>query len=388
MTDKKFRSRSKSINALALAALINLTCGGLSFAQDANSAPESATESSTEKVSDKVVQLGKISNQNLLKGEVNYLVPQGTPFHLKLASIPSNGMHLADRDLEGNLYPAKLGSEITAKTSEDIYVDDKNVIPEGTVFHGTVSKLLPPRTVNRKGWMQISFTHFVTPDGRKFSFSAQADNFKTSTAKTKLQGAGYLASHAAGGAIVGALAAWYVCGTHYTIAMHGYNIAGGAAAGALLATAYAVAKHGDHATLEPGDDFKMQLDTDLLMPAAVEASHAPKYVNREGIEIKIAHRRMEKDGLGGYLYRVDATIDNNTDEPLKSVDIFCKDDNEHMLPIIAGTEFDSEFLFEVEAHSQKHVIMNFQVEFPKVKRQLVCLDHDTRQICYRSEMVK
>lgn len=367
-----------SIKALAAAVIVNLAFNTCALSQEDKSEP----------LAKKAVQLGQISNQNLLKGEVNYLVPQGTVFSLKLASIPTNGMHLLDRDLDGKLYPAKLGAEITAKTSEDIYVDDKNVIPEGTVFHGTVSKLLPPRTVNRNGWLQISFSHFTTPDGRTFSFNAQADNFKPSTAKSKLKATGYLASHAAGGAVVGALAAWYVCGTHYTLAMHGYNIAGGAAAGALMATCYAVAKHGDHATLEPGDDFNMQIDTDLLMPAAVEATHTAKYINRAGIDIKVAHRRIEKDGLGGYLYRVDATINNDTDQPLKSVDIFCKDDNEHMLPIIAGTDFDSEFLFEVEAHSEKHVIMNFQVEFPKVKRQLVCLDHDSREICYRSEMVK
>ncbi len=319
----------------------------------------------------------------VLKGGVQYLVPKGTPIKLKLATVPTNGMRLLDRDLDGNLYPAKVGDVITAKTSEDIYVDDNKVIPEGTVFHGRVSGVVPPRRVRRPGWLQISFDGFTTPDGRSFAFRAEADNFKPSTPKTKLKGFGIIAAHAAGGAIVGALVAYQLCGLQNTIAMHGYNIAGGAAGGALLATAFAIAKHGPQAVLEPGDDLNMQINTDLLMPGAVDATLKTAKQNRDGIDIKIGSTKLLRDGFGGRILQVDLTVDNQTDDTLNSIDLFCEDTNGNRCALVAGPEEASEFLFEVEPHSTRQEMVNFQLEFPKLKRHLVWLDHNTREVCWR-----
>ena len=85
----------------------------------------------------------------VLKGEVDYCVPAGTPIKLKLATVPTSGLRLMDRDLEGNLRPAQLGQPITAKTTEDIYIDSNKVIPLGTTFYGYVSKLHAPRRLAR-----------------------------------------------------------------------------------------------------------------------------------------------------------------------------------------------------------------------------------------------
>jgi hypothetical protein len=65
----------------------------------------------------------------LLKAEVTYCVPKGTGIKLKLSSVPTQGMHLLDRDMDGKLHPAHVGDVITASTSEDIYVEDNKVIP-------------------------------------------------------------------------------------------------------------------------------------------------------------------------------------------------------------------------------------------------------------------
>lgn len=333
----------------------------------------------------------KKSGTVMLKGGVNYLVPKGTPFKLKLATVPSHGqgLKLLDRDLDGNLYPAKVGDIITARTSEDFFVDDNKVIPEGTVFHGRVSSIAPPRRVNRPGWLQIEFEGLTTPDGREFAFSAQADNFKKSTMKTKLKGLGYVASYTAGGAITGALVAYQLSGMHQTVAMHGYNIAAGAGAGALLATCYAVMKHGADATLEPGDDLNMSIDSDLLMPAAVEPIKKTAY-NLKGVNIQVLKSKVIKDGLEGNLLRVEANIDNDSDKTLKSIDLFAEDTNGTRMPLVAGGDVDdsSVFLFTVEPHTKRHVVVNFLVEFPKMKRELVWLDHNSRQVCYRGPIQK
>lgn len=324
--------------------------------------------------------------KTMLKGGVEYLVPKGTPIKLKLASRPSNSMRLADRDLDGKLLPAKVGDEITAKTSEDIYVDDNKVIPEGTVFHGSVSKVIPPRRVYRPGWVEISFTRFVTPDGRQFAFRASADNFKPSTSKTKLKGFGIIAANTAGGAIVGALVAYQLFGLHNTIAMHGYNIAGGAAAGGLLATCYATMRHGPKATLEPGDDLNMEINSDLLVPAAIERSAGKKLTNLPGLKIGISSAKVIGDGLGGHILKITTKIDNESDQELNSIDAFVEDSNGDRHAVIAGPDEQSEFLFVVEPHSMKHLVLNFELEFPKLKRQLVWLDHESHQVYWRGEL--
>ena len=330
---------------------------------------------------------GEKKSKYMIQGSVNYLVPKGTPFKLKLALVPTHGpqMKLADRDLEGNLYPAKVGQVITARTSEDLYVDDNKVIPEGTIFHGVVSEIEPPRRVNRNGWLKISFNSLTTPDGRDFSFKVNADNFKKSTLKTKAKGLAYITSFSAGGAIVGALVAYQLFGMHETIAMHGYNIAGGAAGGALLATCYAVMKHGAAATLEPGDDLNMNFDADLLMPAATDPTVKKAQENKKGVDVKILKAKLLRDGLQGKILRVEANIENSTAEPLNSIDLFCEDSNGTRLPLVGGAEVDdsSSFLFTIEPYSRQHMVLNFLVEYPKLKRQIIWLDHDTRQVCYR-----
>lgn len=329
---------------------------------------------------------GQMPSQVVLKGQIDYTVPQGTPVKLQLASVPSHTMKLMDRDLDGNLLPAQLDQEITAKTTEDIYVDDNRVIPEGTVFHGKVSKIAPPRRLNRSGWLSISFDSLTTPDGRKFEFHAQADNFKQSTMKTKAKGLGRVAAYAGGGAIVGAMVAYQVFGIDKTIAMHGYNIAGGAAAGALLATGYAIMKKGARATLEPGDDLNMSFDSDLLMPAAQEPVAKAKVQNRKGVDIQILKSKMLKDGLDGHLLRLDVLITNYSKKPLNSIDLYLVDSEGNKCPICGGPEEFDEFLFQVDPVSEKEARVYFQVEWPKLKRELVWLDHHSRQICFRQKL--
>lgn len=43
----------------------------------------------------------------MLKGQVTYLVPKGTGLKLKLATVPTSGLRLMNRDDDGNLYPAR-----------------------------------------------------------------------------------------------------------------------------------------------------------------------------------------------------------------------------------------------------------------------------------------
>jgi len=324
----------------------------------------------------------------LLKGQVTYTVPQGTGIKLKLASVPTAcpGLRLMDRDLDGKLYPAQLDQEITARTTEDLYVDDKKVIPEGTVFHGKVTRIYPPKRVGRPGSLALSFDSFTTPDGRKFAFRCQANNTRASTLKSKAKGFGLIMAHGAGGAVVGALVAYSLCGLQNTIAMHGYNIAGGAAVGALGGLAVALMRHGERAVLEPGDDLNMEIDTDLLLPAATEPTVKEGPPSLPGLEIEVLHSKVLKDGLEGYELRLDTIITNNTDRRLNSIDLFVEDDNGHRFPLASSDDEDSDQLFHVDPHSIERLHLNFVVEYPKLKRKLVWTDHESRKDLFEQRL--
>lgn len=316
----------------------------------------------------------------LLKGEVTYLVPKGTPIKLKLASVPTSGLKLFDRDMEGNLRPAQLGQEITAKITQDLYVEENKVIPEGTVFYGMVSRIHPPKRVGRPGSLELTFEYFKTPDGRKFAFHVEANNAKESTTKSKLKGLGIIAAHTAGGAVTGAIVAYQIFGLENTIAMHGYNIAGAAAGGALAGTVVALMRHGPEAVLEPGDDLNMEIDSDLLLPATTTPTKR-KDVHLEGLDIEILKSKVLKDGLGGHILRLEAEISNNTPRRLNSIDLFLEDDNGSRFPISAsGADWESELLFQVDPHTICRKTFYFQLEYPKLKRKLVWIDHESRQM--------
>ncbi len=323
----------------------------------------------------------------LLKAEVTYCVPKGTGIKLKLSSVPTQGMHLLDRDMDGKLHPAHVGDVITASTSEDIYVEDNRVIPAGTVFKGRVSAVKDPRRVQRPGWLEISFTELALPNGKRFAFSAEANNFKKATLKGVAKGTGMVAANAAGGAIVGALAAYQIVGgMRGSAACHYYNLAGGAAAGALIAAGHAIMKRGERATLEPGDDLNLSIDTDLLLPALAEPTKKVANLNLEGLSIEVGKTKVIKDGLEGHFIRMDVTIDNNSDRKLSAIDLYLRDTNGNKYPVGMGPGDDSEFLFTLEPYSSLQTKLFFATEYPKLKHELIWIDHRTRKVCFRQKL--
>lgn len=326
------------------------------------------------------------SGGTLLKGQATYCVPSGTPIKMKIATVPEGSLKMEGRDLDGNLLPAKVDQPLTAKTTEDIFVDNNKVIPQGTVFYGKVTKIFPPRRVGRPGSLVLSFDKLVTPDGRQFAFRIEANNKKESTARTKAKGFGIITAHAAGGAIVGALAAYEIMGLKETIALHGYNVAAGAAAGALMGTAVALLRHGPRAVLEPGDDLNMEIDTDMLMPAATAATAKAPNTNFPGLDIKINKTKVKKDGLDGYQLQVNALVTNNTNNRLESIDLFLEDDNGNHYQLVSDEMDEGDMLFTIDPYCEKSVKCDFAIEYPKMKHKLVWLDHKSRQVLYQTKL--
>lgn len=346
------------------------------FAQETEPASQAPAPSSTQET------IATQSASQTLKGGVTMCVPKGTGIKLNISSVPTNGMRLLDKDLEGNPLPAHVGDVIVAKTTEDIFVEDNKVIPEGTIFRGKVSRVLPPRRVQRPGWVEISFTELTLPSNKTFRFRAQADSFVPSTTKSKLKGAGMIAANAAGGAIVGALAAYQIFGLEHTIAMHGYNIAGGAAIGALLATGHAVMKRGTAATLEPGDNLNLSIDTDLLMPVLTEPTKKIAFKNLEGLEVEVKASKILKDKILGNQLRLDVLITNNSNKRLSSMDLYLLDSNKNKCPIGQGKDEDSGYMFTLEPTSSIETRLYFNTEYPTLKHKLIWYDHQSRKVCF------
>lgn len=349
------------------------------LATDSGEPAEQIGQSLQTTQSDQTGDATAVDSKKLLQGGVTYCVPKGTPLKLKLALVPTMGMRLADRDMEGLLHPAREGQKITAKTTEDIFIENNRVIPEGTTLYGLVSKVHGQRRVGRETFYEIAFKTLELPDGRKFSFTAEADNFKPSTLKSKAKGLGIIAAHTAGGAVLGAIFAYQICGLSSTISMHGYNIAGGAAAGALLATGFAIMRKGPKATLEPGDDLNLRIDTDLLMPMTVEPTPKKAPPAIAGLKIDIESVKKVNDGIGSKLMKMDVAINNETAKRFYSIDLFLEDSNGNRDSLSSGGGFDSEINFTIEPNTYNHKRLYFNMEWPKLKHRLVWIDHKSRQ---------
>jgi len=324
-----------------------------------------------------------------LKSGINYTVPRGTSMNLKITQVPSNGMKLLQKDLEGNPMPAKINDVIQAMITEDIYVDGDKVIPEGTVFRGRVVHLHGARRVQRPGWVDIAFNELELPNHRIFRFKAQADNLEPSTLKSKLNAVGMISANAFGGAVIGVMVAYAIFGEKGTAQTKGINIGAGAAGGALLAAGHAIMKRGHKAWLEPGDGLNIAIDTDMVMPALSEPTkHVAVKNEAEGLVIDVLKSKVIKDGIGGHFIRLDVNIFNGSDKTLQAIDLYLRDTNGNKCPVAMGPgdDDDSTFLFHLEPGSSLRSKLYFDVQYAKLAHEFVWYDHVSRKVCFRQKL--
>ncbi len=280
--------------------------------------------------------------------------------------------------------PARINDVISAMITEDIYVDGDRVIPEGTVFRGRVKHVNGPRRVQRPGWVDIAFDELELPNHKIFRFRAEADNLEASTMRSKISAAKMIAANAAGGAIVGTLAAYQGFGMHYTVACKGINLGAGAAAGALLAGGHAIMKRGHAAWLEPGDGLNLSIDTDMVMPALTAPTKhvSAAATNLAGVSIDVLKAKIVKSGIGGQLIRLDVNINNDSDVTLHASDLYLRDSTGTEGPLIGGPEIDddSAFLFQLQPNDSLRSRIYFDVEHPKLPHEFIWYHHERRKM--------
>ena len=113
------------------------------------------------------------------------------------------------------------------------------------------------------------------------------------------------------------------------------------------------------------------------------ASAKPKPNNIAGVNVEIIKSKIINDGLDEHLLRLDCQISNNTDKPLDSIDFLSRTARATAVLCAADWKTNQNSFYGVDPYTKRQARCYFQVEFPKLKRTLIWLDHHSRQICYR-----
>lgn len=173
----------------------------------------------------------------------------------------------------------KEGDPFSASVKEDILVDNKLVIPAGTLIRGRVGKVKKPGVFSKSGSIILSFDHIVTPLGKEITLDLDLSNANKINKKGAL-----VAGDGFGGAIKDSAASGY--NTAKTITKAGYDLGMAAGKVPVVATApvglalgtvagttvfatkstIAIFKKGGNPVLNSGEDLEIMFADDLDIP--------------------------------------------------------------------------------------------------------------------------
>ena len=138
-----------------------------------------------------------------------------------------------------------VGDKVELRTLEDIQVNERTVVPAGSVINGEVTHIDPAGRIAGGAELTLRFTELVLSDGKSYAISA---------APIRLEGKGDAKESAieiGGGAVAGGVIGGVLGGKD--------DIGKGAAAGAVVGTGVAVATKGDQIVLPAGQKLKISL---------------------------------------------------------------------------------------------------------------------------------
>lgn len=270
------------------------------------------------------------------------------------------------------------GDQFFAEVTDDVVVDKGVVIPMGTLAHGTITEVKQERRLGRDGFVTIKFDYLVTPDGREIpveaSMSTKSSPLK-SFAKVALTDAGYTL---AGGAL-GGLLALKVGGLGMAVASHGYTIAGGAALGGTIGAAGSLARKGKSLIINPGDQIKLKLSSDIALPVIKDSSLLEQDVNLDGLAVNIFDVKYEKDPFGSMnTITLGLDIVNKSNKSFTFFDVALVNES-------GGTFYPSPFadtsmwFQKITANSKLNGYLSFSVDNPRQKHYLVFYDKYNRK---------
>ena len=100
------------------------------------------------------------ADNRTIKADIQSIrIPEGTYLKLELIDPISTKI--------GNT-----GDEFNAMLKEDQIVNNTVVLPAGSVFRGTVNKIIPAKSLSRSAILYVTFDHVVTTTGRQIPVTA------------------------------------------------------------------------------------------------------------------------------------------------------------------------------------------------------------------------
>ena len=109
------------------------------------------------------------ADNRTIKADIQSIrIPEGTYLKLELIDPISTKV--------GNT-----GDEFNAMLKEDQIVNNTVVLPAGSVFRGTINKIIPAKNLSRSAILYVTFDHVVTTTGRQIPVTAGIYNYPNLT---------------------------------------------------------------------------------------------------------------------------------------------------------------------------------------------------------------
>jgi hypothetical protein len=278
----------------------------------------------------------------------------------------------------------QVGEDFYGKISKDYYIGSQLAIPAGTVLHGRIDQVVAPKRAGKDGYATVKFDQMIFPDGREISMSGESSSQPTK-GKRLLNATTRVAGHTLGGALLGTLLMARSGGILFASATSGYNFLGAAAVGAGAGLGVALARKGEHKSLDPGAGLQIRLETPLhLTPTSQDSvSQGVREQTQmlEGLKVSILETQAVKDMFGEpTLLQVTLDVENRSPFSFTLFDMALVDSYEtaHFLSPF-GSEDTLGFSQKISPQSRLKGTLTFQVDNPQLSHRLVLYKQYTRE---------
>lgn len=251
------------------------------------------------------------------------------------------------------------GDEFFGKISKDVLVDDRVVLPRGTVLHGVLITMTEPKRAGRNGYINTHFDYLITPDGRKIPIEGDSTT-RNSKGKAAAKVVGRAAGYTAVGGVMGTLLALQFGGLAAAAASHGTTLAGGAAIGGATGLTIAMLKKGKSVMLQPGAEMRVRLSEPLKLPTMTMPDETAEDFGIAGLKVKVAGMHIDHRPTGG-AGEITLMLDflNETENTFSTFEIGLEDDLGHVFfPSPLGDLGISSNKIKPRDHFNSHITFN------------------------------
>ncbi len=306
----------------------------------------------------------QIEQENIFTGEI-HTVEEKEVINMTVSQVLSGAY-----SQEGDEFFAEITQEVRGKKGV--------VLPVGTIAHGTIRQIEDAKRMGRDAWVEMDFDYLITPDGREIPIQAKMsskENPVVGGSKAVAKTAGYTVA----GSAVGGYAALQLFGVEGALVSQGYTLLGGAALGGAVALGIALFRKGKDVLLSPGDEIKVKITSDLVLPVISEEALRQEEIRLDGLDVRISNIMVEEDPFGEKnTFGITMAIVNLTNHFFSSFDIALMDE---MNTVYYASIFGDNSMAIVNLKPGDRIAgkMSFGVTDIKRKHWLVFFDKRTRK---------